>query len=61
MIEVENPIELMKKSYDLHKVEYSIYEGNNRFYGTPVPKGYKAVLIDDGFYPVSLQLQKIEE
>ncbi len=61
MSEDENPIELMKKSYDLHKVEYSIYEGSDRFYGTPIPKGYKAVLINDGFCPVSLQLQKIEK
>jgi len=50
----------LKEVYDLHGVDYTIYEGNNRFNGTPVPKGYEAVYIprDEWGIPDSLQLQR---
>jgi len=51
---------LTKRAYEKHGLKYSIYEGNNRFYGTPVPEGYEAVYLDDGFCPPSLQLKKQE-
>lgn len=52
---------LTKKAYDKNNIKYSIYEGNNRFYGTTVPEGYEAIYIDDGVCPPSLQLRKIIE
>lgn len=53
-------MEKMKKTYDLHGVKYCIYEGDNRFKGTPVPEGYEAVYIprDEWGVPDSLQLQR---
>lgn len=56
-------IDLTRKSYDLHGIKYSIYQGNNRFYGTPVPEGYEAIYIEDpkDLIPASLQLNKIVE
>ena len=35
----------MKQYYETHKVPYTLYDGNDRFKGTPVPDGYKAVYI----------------
>lgn len=50
-------IELTRRAYDKCGEKYSIYEGKNRFYGTPVPEGYEAFYIDNGIYPPSLQLR----
>ena len=50
----------MKQYYDTHEVPYTIYEGNDRFKGTPVPDGYEAIYIprDDWGIPDSLQLKR---
>jgi hypothetical protein len=50
---------LTKQAYDKHGVEYTIYHGNNRFDGTPVPEGYKAVYKKDEMFPDYLSLEKI--
>jgi hypothetical protein len=34
---------LCKLIYDTYKIDYISYEGENRFKGTPIPKGYRAV------------------
>lgn len=54
-------IDLMRKSYDLHGVKYSIYQGDNRFNGTPVPEGYFAIYQEDYPFPASLVLKKLGE
>ncbi|HLU87171.1 MAG TPA: hypothetical protein VKZ44_05405 [Taishania sp.] len=53
-------IQLMKRSYDVNGVKYSIYNENNRFHGTPIPEGYEAVYIpkDEWGIPDSLQLKR---
>ncbi len=56
--EVELNAAELKRAYEKHEIKYSIYEGNNQYYGTPVPEGYEAVYIDDGIFPSSLQLKK---
>ena len=43
---VPSPQEYLKKNYDDHNMKYSIYTGNNRFYGTPIPEGYEAEYIE---------------
>ncbi len=50
----------IKEAYDTHGVPYTLYEGNNRFKGTPVPDGYEATYIprDDWGIPDSLQLKR---
>lgn len=53
--------ELTRLVYEKHGVEYTEYKGLNRFYGTPVPKGYKAIYVNDGVIPDSLQLVRIDE
>ncbi len=53
-----NAATLTKRTYEKNEIKYSIYEGNDQFYGTPVPEGYEAVYIDDGIFPSSLQLKK---
>jgi hypothetical protein len=52
--------DLIKLAYDAHKISYTIYRSNNKFDGTPIPEGYKAVYIDDGIVPPSLLLKKLE-
>lgn len=54
-------IELTKKSYDLHGVNYSIYQDDNKFKGTPVPESYEAIYLEDleDLIPASLQLNKL--
>lgn len=51
-------ISLITKSYEKHDIKYSLYEENNRFYGTPIPDGYEAIYIDDEFCPPSLQIKR---
>lgn len=51
--------ELMKMSYNKHQLKYKIYEGLNRFHGTPIPEGYEAHYVNDGVTPGSLMLKKI--
>lgn len=50
----------IKEAYDLHEVPYTLYEGNDRFKGTPVPDGYEAIYIPRGEWgtPDSLQLKR---
>jgi hypothetical protein len=52
--------ELTKQSYEKHGVKYSIYKEMNEFYGTPIPEGYEVILIEDGCFPKSLMLRKIQ-
>jgi hypothetical protein len=54
-------VDLTRKTYDLQGVKYSTYEGNNRFYGTPIPEGYEAIYQEDPIFPPSLILKKIKE
>jgi hypothetical protein len=54
-------IRLTTKAFNRYGVEYTIYEENNRFKGTPIPKGYRAIYVPaQDFIPDSLKLEKIE-
>lgn len=51
---------LILEAYTKHNVKFHLYEGDNRFHGTPIPEGYEAIYINDGFFPDSLQLMKVK-
>ncbi len=53
--------DLTKMVYDKHGIKYSIYESDNRFNGTPVPEGYKAVYFKDEEFGIdSISLEKLK-
>lgn len=58
----KDPSQITKEAYDKHEIKYSVYQGLNRFQGTPIPNGYEAEYIPyDGMIPDSLRLVRKEK
>ena len=60
-MDIKESNEFTKRLYDLHEIKYTLYEGNDRFFGTPIPEGYQAIYNDENdLIPPSLILNKIK-